>query len=88
MMTLKEVKQAIKNKGLNFDEWKKEVIDRKLLALISKDKEVYPKWELSVLNEEVIQLLIKDSTPYKSNKSILNHNQKNEIRKNNSETNK
>lgn len=78
MMTLKEVKQAIKNKGLNFDEWKKEVIDRKLLALISKDKEVYPKWELSVLNEEVIQLLIKDSTPY----------QKNEIRKNNSETNK
>lgn len=58
MLTLKEIKKEVEKRGLNFDEWRKNTIDKKMLALISKEKEVFNDWELRELNDSLFKLLL------------------------------
>lgn len=58
MLTLKEIKKEVEKRGLDFDEWRKNTIDKKMLALISKEKEVFNDWELRELNDSLFKLLL------------------------------
>lgn len=58
MLTLKEIKKEVEKRGLDFDEWRKNTIDKKMLALISKEKEVFNDWELRELNNSLFKLLL------------------------------
>ena len=51
MLTLKQIKKEVEKQGLNFDEWRKNIIDKKMLALISKETDYYSYWELRELND-------------------------------------
>ncbi|MCG1169229.1 hypothetical protein K4S71_09795 [Staphylococcus epidermidis] len=66
MLTHKEIKKAVTEQDLNYEEWRKATIDEKMLALISKDKEYYNYWELSVLNESLFKLLINKTSKNKN----------------------
>lgn len=58
MLTLKEIKKEVEKRGLDFDEWRKNTIDKKMLALISKEKEVFNDWELRELNDSLFKLIL------------------------------
>ena len=70
MLTLKQIKKEVEKQGLNFDEWRKNIIDKKMLALISKEKDYYSYWELRELNDSLFKLLLNKS----SNKNNLSVN--------------
>lgn len=62
MLTLKQIKKEVEKQGLNFDEWRKNIIDKKMLALISKEKDYYSYWELRELNDSLFKLLLNKSS--------------------------
>lgn len=61
MISLKQIKKEVEKQGLNFEEWRKNSIDKKMLALISKEKEYYSVWELRELNDSLFELLINNT---------------------------
>ncbi|ESV13734.1 hypothetical protein, partial [Staphylococcus epidermidis] len=62
MLTLKQIKKEVEKQGLNFDEWRKNIIDKKMLASISKEKDYYSYWELRELNDSLFKLLLNKSS--------------------------
>ncbi|AUJ74133.1 hypothetical protein SE1UMMC_06885 [Staphylococcus epidermidis] len=77
MLTLKQIKKEVEKQGLNFDEWRKNIIDKKMLALISKEKDYYSYWELRELNDSLFKLLLNKSSnknnSYSKNDSKSSH---------------
>ncbi|MDU1478357.1 MAG: hypothetical protein E6X78_11085 [Staphylococcus epidermidis] len=71
MLTLKQIKKEVEKQGLNFDEWRKNIIDKKMLALISKEKDYYSYWELRELNDSLFKLLLNKSSNKKVKSRLL-----------------
>lgn len=57
----KEIEMIVKNKGLNFNQWKDDVVNNARLSIIDKQGEEYKDWETQLLEKKAIELLMKDT---------------------------
>lgn len=71
LLKKKEIEMIVKNQGLNFNQWKDDVVNTARMSIIDKQGEEYKDWETQLLEKKAIQLLMTDTAENnQNNKSV------------------
>lgn len=67
LLKKKEIEMIVKNQGLNFNQWKDDVVNTARMSIIDKQGEEYKDWETQLLEKKAIQLLMTDTAENNQN---------------------
>lgn len=81
LLKKKEIEMIVKNKGLNFNQWKDDVVNSARMSIIDKQGEDYKDWESQLLEKKAIELLMKNPTKDNQNNKSVQQNTSNEFSK-------
>lgn len=56
----KEIEAVVKSKGLNFNDWKNEVIRHGRMVIIDREGDEYRQWEHKLLEQKAFELMKHD----------------------------
>lgn len=71
LLKKKEIEMIVKDKGLNFNQWKDDVVNSARMSIIDKQGEEYKDWETQLLEKKAIELLMKETTVDNQNNKLV-----------------
>lgn len=75
LLKKKEIEMIVKDKGLNFNQWKDDVVNSARMSIIDKQGEEYKDWETQLLEKKAIELLMKQTTKDNQNNKVVQQKQ-------------
>ena len=75
LLKKKEIEMIVKDKGLNFNQWKDDVVNSARMSIIDKQGEEYKDWETQLLEKKAIELLMKQTTVDNQNNKLVQQKQ-------------
>lgn len=75
LLKKKEIEMIVKDKGLNFNQWKDDVVNSARMSIIDKQGEEYKDWETQLLEKKAIELLMNQTTKDNQNNKVVQQKQ-------------